>query len=38
MLSYGTAHASLLLLTMVPQVKNKRGNKCDSNTTGLLPL
>ena len=31
MLSHGTAPAGLLLPIMVPLIKNKRGNKCDSN-------
>ena len=31
MLVHGTAPAGLLLSTLVPLIKNKRGNKCDSN-------
>ena len=31
MLTHGVAPQSLLLSTLVPIPKNKRGNKCDSN-------
>ena len=31
MLVHGTAPAGLLLSTLVPLIKNKRGNKCNSN-------
>ena len=38
MLSYGTAPAGLLLSTLVPQIKNKRGNKCDSNNYRAIAI
>ena len=39
MLSHDTSPAGLLLSTIVPLIKNKRGNKCDTNNyIGLLPL
>ena len=38
MLSHGTAPAGLLLLTLVPLIKNKRGNKCDSNNYRAIAI
>ena len=38
MLSHGTAPTGLLLSTMVPLIKNKRGNKCDSNNYGAIAI
>ena len=38
MLSHGTAPAGLLLSTMVPLIKNKRGNKCDSNNYRAIAI
>ena len=38
MLSHGTAPAGLLLSTIVPLIKNKRGSKCDSNNYRAMPL
>ena len=38
MLSHGTAHAGLLLSTMVPLIKHKRGNKFDSNNYRAIAI
>ena len=38
MLSHGTAPAGLLLSTMVPLIKNIRGNKCDSNNYRAIAI
>ena len=38
MLSHGTAPAGLLLSTLVPLIKNKRGNKCDSNNYRAIAI
>ena len=38
MLSHGTAPAGFLLSTMVPLIKNKRGNKCDSNNYRAIAI
>ena len=38
MLSHGTTPAGLLLSTMVLLIKNKRGNKCDSNNYRAIAI
>ena len=38
MLVHGTAPAGLLLSTLVPLIKNKRGNKCDSNNYRAIAI
>ena len=38
MLVHGTAPAGLLLFTLVPLIKNKRGNKCDSNNYRVIAI
>ena len=38
MLSHGTTPAGLLLSTMVPLIKNKHGNKCDSNNYRAIAI
>ena len=38
MLSHGRAPAGLLLSTLVPLIKNKRGNKCDSNNYRAIAI
>ena len=38
MLVHGTAPAGLLLSTLVPLLKNKRGNKCDSNNYRAIAI
>ena len=38
MLSHGTAPAGLLLSTLVSLIKNKRGNKCDSNNYRAIAI
>ena len=38
MLSHGTAPAGLLLSTLVPLIKNKRGIKCDSNNYRAIAI
>ena len=38
MLSHGTAPAGLLLSTLVQLIKNKRGNKCDSNNYWAIAI
>ena len=38
MLSHGTAPAGLLLSTLVPLNKNKRGNKCDSKNYRAIAI
>ena len=38
MLTHGMAPAGLLLSTLVPIPKNKRGNKCDSNNYRQIPI
>ena len=38
MLVHGTAPAGLLLSTLVPLIKNIRGNKCDSNNYRAIAI
>ena len=38
MLSHGTAPAGLLISTLVPLIKNKHGNKCDSNNYRAIAI
>ena len=38
MLSHGTTPAGLLLSTLVSLIKNKRGNKCDSNNYRAIAI
>ena len=38
MLIHGTAPGGLLLLKLVPIIKNKRGNKSDSSKINLIPV
>ena len=38
MLVHGTAPAGLLLSTLVPLIKNKRGNKCNSNNYRAIAI
>ena len=38
LLSHGTAPAGLLLSTLVLPIKNKRGNKCDSNNNRAVAI
>ena len=38
MLVHGTAPAGLLLSILVPLIKNKRGNKCDSNNYHAIAI
>ena len=38
MLVHGTAPAGLLLSTLVPLIKNKRGNKCNSNNYHAIAI
>ena len=38
MLVHGTAPAGLFLSTLVPLIKNKRGNKCDSNNYRAIAI
>ena len=38
MLSHSTTPAGLLLSTLVPLSKNKRGNKCDSNNYRVIAI
>ena len=38
MLVHGTAPAGLLLSTFIPLIKNKRGNKCDSNNYRAIAI